>query len=96
MSGSEICPNTVLRELKKKEAALEAVNTALLRTLGSVSKVDMATPMPLIYKTVFPAITTFETLPTHVMSTVGFLPIGVGTSGYPLRCGKVGGALPVG
>ena len=28
-----ICPNTVLRELKKKEAMLEAVNTALLRTL---------------------------------------------------------------
>src|SRR5260370_31266934 len=28
-----ICPNTVLRELKKKEAALESVNTALLRTL---------------------------------------------------------------
>jgi len=29
-----ICPNTVLRELKKKEAALESVNTALLRTLN--------------------------------------------------------------
>src|ERR687885_681323 len=28
-----ICPNTVLRELKKKEVALESVNTALLRTL---------------------------------------------------------------
>jgi len=28
-----ICPNTVLRELKKKEAVLESVNTALLRTL---------------------------------------------------------------
>jgi hypothetical protein len=23
-------------------------------------------------------------------------PIGVGTSGYPLRCGRVGGDLPVG
>ena len=30
-----ICPNTILRELKKKEAALESVNTALLRTLTS-------------------------------------------------------------
>jgi len=29
-----ICPNTVLRELKKKEAALRSVNTALLRTLN--------------------------------------------------------------
>ena len=29
-----ICPNTVLRELKKKEAALESVNTALLRMLN--------------------------------------------------------------
>src|SRR2546425_4774079 len=29
-----ICPNTVLRELKKKEAALESVNTALRRTLN--------------------------------------------------------------
>ncbi len=29
-----ICPNTVLRELKKKEAVLEAVNTAVLRTLN--------------------------------------------------------------
>jgi hypothetical protein len=29
-----ICPNTVLRERKKKEAALEAVNTTLLRTLN--------------------------------------------------------------
>src|SRR5262252_1877863 len=28
-----ICPNTVLRELKKKATALESVNTALLRTL---------------------------------------------------------------
>ncbi len=29
-----ICPNTVLRELKKKEAVLESVNTSLLRTLN--------------------------------------------------------------
>jgi transposase-like protein len=29
-----ICPNTVLRELKKKATALESVNTALLRTLN--------------------------------------------------------------
>jgi transposase-like protein len=28
-----ICPNTVLRERKKKEAVLESVNTVLLRTL---------------------------------------------------------------
>jgi insertion element IS1 protein InsB len=28
-----ICPNTVLRELKKKAGVLEAVNTTLLRTL---------------------------------------------------------------
>jgi hypothetical protein len=28
-----ISPNTVLRELKKKEAMLESVNTAVLRTL---------------------------------------------------------------
>ena len=31
-----ICPNTVLRELKKKEALLESVNTAMLRTLTPV------------------------------------------------------------
>jgi hypothetical protein len=30
---------------------------------GSVSKVDMATPIPLIYKTLFSSISTFETLP---------------------------------
>src|ERR1700747_3440652 len=30
----QISTNTVLNELKKKEAALEAVNTALLRTLN--------------------------------------------------------------
>jgi insertion element IS1 protein InsB len=29
-----ICPNTVLRALKKQETTLEAVNTALLRTLN--------------------------------------------------------------
>ncbi len=29
-----ICPNTVLRELKKKETALESVNTSVLRTLN--------------------------------------------------------------
>ena len=29
-----ICPNTVLRELKKKEPALESVNTALLNPLN--------------------------------------------------------------
>jgi InsA C-terminal domain len=29
-----ICPNTVLRALKKKEAVLESVHTALLRTLN--------------------------------------------------------------
>src|SRR3989454_12148525 len=29
-----ICPNTVLRELKKKETALESANTTLLRTLN--------------------------------------------------------------
>ena len=29
-----ICPNTVLHALKKKEAVLESVNTALLRTLN--------------------------------------------------------------
>ena len=29
-----ICPNTVLRELRKKQAVLEPVNTALLRTLN--------------------------------------------------------------
>src|SRR6266516_5879847 len=29
-----ICPNTVLRELKKKATALESVNTSLLRTLN--------------------------------------------------------------
>jgi IS1 family transposase len=29
-----ICPNTVLRELKKKEVVLEAVNTTVLRTLN--------------------------------------------------------------
>ena len=31
-----ICPNTVLRELKKKEARLESVHTAMLRTLNPV------------------------------------------------------------
>ena len=30
-----ICPNTVLRELKKKEAVLESVNTTVLRTLNT-------------------------------------------------------------
>lgn len=29
-----ICPNTVLRELKKTETTLESVNTAMLRTLN--------------------------------------------------------------
>ena len=29
-----ICPNTVLRELKKKATVLESVNTALLRAMG--------------------------------------------------------------
>jgi hypothetical protein len=33
------------------------------RLFGSVSKVDMATRMPLIYKIVFPSISTFETPP---------------------------------
>ena len=34
-----ICPNTVLRELKKKETVLESVNTAVLRTLNPVEMV---------------------------------------------------------
>src|SRR6266446_4945928 len=34
-----ICPNTILRELKKKEVALDSVNTALLRTLNPVEVV---------------------------------------------------------
>src|SRR4029453_13629226 len=29
-----VCPNTILRELKKKETALESVNTSLLRILN--------------------------------------------------------------
>jgi hypothetical protein len=33
--------------------------------LGSVSKVEMATPMALSYKTLFPSISTFETPPVH-------------------------------
>ena len=33
-----ICPNTVLRELKKKAAGLESVNTAVLRTLDRGSR----------------------------------------------------------
>jgi len=31
--------------------------------LGSVSKVEMASPMGLIYKALYPSISTFETLP---------------------------------
>jgi len=31
---------------------------------GSVSKVEMATPIDLIYKVLFPSISTFETPPT--------------------------------
>ena len=31
--------------------------------MGSVSKVEMATPMDLIYKVLFPSISTFETPP---------------------------------
>jgi predicted ATPase len=34
-----------------------------LELLGSVSKVEMATPMSLIYKVLFPSISTFETPP---------------------------------
>jgi len=33
-----ICPNTVLRELKKKEAVLESVNTAVLLTLNPAAQ----------------------------------------------------------
>ena len=36
---------------------------------GSVSKVEMATPMALIYKVLFPSISTFETLPRSYMDT---------------------------
>ena len=36
-----ICPNTVLRELKKKEAVLESVNTSLLRTLDPAEAGDL-------------------------------------------------------
>jgi hypothetical protein len=32
---------------------------------GSVSKVEMATPITLIYKLLFPSISTFETPPTQ-------------------------------
>jgi hypothetical protein len=32
---------------------------------GSVSKVEMATPMALIYKVLFPSMSTFETPPTR-------------------------------
>src|SRR5262245_13857458 len=35
---------------------------------GSVSKVEMATPMGLIYKALFPSISTFETPPEHALN----------------------------
>jgi len=38
-----ICPNTVLRELRKKEAVLEPVNTSLLSTQQSFSQVQVYT-----------------------------------------------------
>jgi hypothetical protein len=34
-----------------------------VQKIGSVSKVEMETPTPLIYKTLFPSISTFETPP---------------------------------
>jgi hypothetical protein len=37
----------------------------LIRLEGSVSKVEMVTPMALIYKVLFPSISTFETPPTR-------------------------------
>jgi hypothetical protein len=40
---------------------------------GSVSKVEMATPMALIYKMLFPSISTFETPPRGLPSTLGLL-----------------------
>ncbi len=36
---------------------------SLIPPMGSVSKVEMVTPMALIYKVLFPSITTFETPP---------------------------------
>jgi hypothetical protein len=38
--------------------------TRLWQFTGSVSKVEMATPMALIYKVLFPSISTFETPPS--------------------------------
>jgi hypothetical protein len=37
------------------------------RYLGSVSKVEMAAPIALIYMALFPSISTFETPPDHVV-----------------------------
>jgi hypothetical protein len=34
-----------------------------LEEIGSVSKVEMGTPIALTYKVLFPSISTFETLP---------------------------------
>jgi hypothetical protein len=40
------------------------------RTKGSVSKVEMATPMALIYIVLFPSVSTFETPPSVEISSV--------------------------
>ena len=41
---------------------------------GSVSKVEMATPMALIYKVLFPSISTFETPPVSDTRVILILP----------------------
>jgi hypothetical protein len=45
------------------------------KTRGRVSKVEMAAPRVLIYKELFPSISTFETPPKRVMAS--------GTNGFP-------------
>src|SRR5713101_1910946 len=49
---------------------------------GSVSNVDITTPMPLIYKTLFSSISTFETPPNHSGS---LQPIRTGGGSISLR-----------
>jgi hypothetical protein len=55
------------RRLNQEEQADHAEDNPALNQViernGSVSKVEIATPMDLIYKVLFPSISTFETSP---------------------------------
>src|SRR5262249_7086500 len=67
-------PSTYFQLISDGKAFVEFVLAFILSLGGSVSKVEMVTPMTLIYKVLCPSISTFETPPGREWQKSGCTP----------------------